>query len=329
MTFEADRATGDQFLTATFTADEGTGGPVTRWELTPGDGNPNSVPVTGSPITYTYTAPGTYTVTMTGSNETGSDAQVRTGYVTVGSGTTVARTSFNAVETAATGKTLTHVPLYSSGTTRNVDLWTAAYNWTCRTYSGGNGVLITARHVLHATHAPLDSSITFVNAAGATVTRTVQSTQVVNSWLGSINADLSVATLTADATGITPATLVPSDLADYWNPAIEAHTPGIILPSQERHCHSVVFTARNEWRPASGYNPQSDGLAYQAGDGDSGSPVFLLLDGVPVLVSHCYFANKGPDYAAMIASLEIIVAAAGLSLTVKSLSGYTTLPGGS
>ena len=327
MTFAADRTSGSQFLTATFTADEGTGGPVTRWELQPGDGNPHSQVVTGNPVTYTYTGSGTFTAVMTGSNESGSSQQTRNGYIVLGAGKTVARQSFDGVETLATGKDLSHVPIYSSGTTRNPSMWAASLDWTCRTYSGGNGVLITPRHVLHATHAPLDVSITFVTAAGATVTRNVLSTQVVNSGLGSINADLSVATLTADATGITPATLCPANLASYWNPAQEAKTPGIMLPSQNRHCHSIVFTARNEWQPTSGYNPQSAPLAYQAGDGDSGSPVFLILDGAPVLVSHCYFANKGPDYAALIASLATIVSNAGQSLTVKSLSGYTSLPG--
>ncbi|MEZ5358226.1 MAG: PKD domain-containing protein [Candidatus Zixiibacteriota bacterium] len=65
-------------LTVNFT-DLSTGAP-TSWSWDFGDGSGTS---TAQNPSYTYTAPGTYTVSLTASNAYGSDGEVKTGYITV------------------------------------------------------------------------------------------------------------------------------------------------------------------------------------------------------------------------------------------------------
>lgn len=58
---------------------------------------------------------------------------------------------------------------------------------------------------------------------------------------------------------------------------------------------------------------------------DSGSPLFLLIDGAAVAISHCHFATSGPDYSSHIAAINAIVTGDGKVLTIADLSGFTVL----
>jgi len=84
--FEGAPTSGSAPLTVQFT-DKSVGGP-TMWSWNFGDGSTDMVACP----THTYTTPGTYTVTLTASSQTGgSSTKVRDGYITVGqSGTIIA-----------------------------------------------------------------------------------------------------------------------------------------------------------------------------------------------------------------------------------------------
>jgi PKD repeat protein len=75
--FSADITGGDAPLTVWFT-DESTEDP-TSWEWDFGDGGSS----TEQNATHTYTAPGTYTVSLTVGNKVGRDTLTKTGYITV------------------------------------------------------------------------------------------------------------------------------------------------------------------------------------------------------------------------------------------------------
>jgi gliding motility-associated-like protein len=81
--FTADTTTGCSSAIITFT-DQSTGGP-TSWEWDFGDGS--ALVFLQNPIHF-YAAPGTYTVTLTASNSSGSDIEIKTSYITIFSGPT-------------------------------------------------------------------------------------------------------------------------------------------------------------------------------------------------------------------------------------------------
>ncbi|MGD9549190.1 MAG: S8 family serine peptidase [Candidatus Krumholzibacteriia bacterium] len=75
--FTGTPTSGDYPLVVAFT--DGSSGAPTGWSWTFGDGGTS---IQQNP-TYTYTAPGTYTVSLTVTNDFGSDSLTRTGYVNV------------------------------------------------------------------------------------------------------------------------------------------------------------------------------------------------------------------------------------------------------
>jgi len=96
--FSGSPTSGAYPLTVTFT-DQSTGNP-TAWSWNFGDNGTSTVQ---NPV-HTYTAAGTYTVTLTATNEYGSDAEVKTDYITVTEGgTTVLHVSDISVSRKTAG----------------------------------------------------------------------------------------------------------------------------------------------------------------------------------------------------------------------------------
>jgi len=303
---------------------------IETWVWDFGDGNTFGQRSSGLSVSHIFLNPGTYTVTGTVSNTSGSDTASVT--VTVGDNPMVGASAANALEALAPTLDL-DAPfgsvvgdaLYTTGTTRNPACWLASLDFTCRAYNG-NACLITPRHILFATHYPPSSPIEFVKSDGTLVSVAISSTQQVRPGATGTYGDLSLGTLASDVTGITPATLPPSNLADYWNPDKEAPTPAIILPvAIGRKARVVGMNLRSVWGPSSGYYVKSARYAYQPSGGDSGSPVFILIDGVPVLVSACFFANMGPAYHEFVTEIQALIGA--YTLTLADLSGFTDLYG--
>ncbi|OPZ45103.1 MAG: PKD domain protein [Euryarchaeota archaeon ADurb.BinA087] len=92
--FKANKTTGGIPLTVQFT-DLSTGSPTSwAWDFQ-NDGTTDSS--VQNPA-FTYTTPGTYTVNLTATNSKGSDSEVRTNYITVSSGPSLAVTTPNGGE---------------------------------------------------------------------------------------------------------------------------------------------------------------------------------------------------------------------------------------
>jgi hypothetical protein len=286
------------------------------WEFEDG-GLPVEQATSGATVAHSFIAPGTYNVVATVTNSSGSATGTRT--ITVGSATTLARAVWTAMADAATGVTYDTgtANLFVSGTTRNPSNWLAAWDWTARCYNC-NATAVTRRHVVYATHYGIPDSPQWVNASGSVTTGTVVSRRQVS-------GDLSVATLSADLpAGVTPALFSPSNLADYFDPELEARIPAVILPwNTGPQTRSVGLQSRFTWGPTV-HEPESKRWNYLPSGGDSGSPVFIIIDGQqPILLSSCFFAGMGPEYGAFATALDAITTADGYPLTYPDLSGFS------
>jgi YVTN family beta-propeller protein len=129
--FSASPVTGKAPLTVSFT-DQSTGAPDS-WKWAFGDGNSS---IEKNPV-YTYNKKGLYSVTLTASNENGSDSLTRTGYIAVSDVLNTPVSSFSA--SPASG----NVPLTVSFTDQSTGS-PAAWRWTF-----GDGSNSTEKNPVH------------------------------------------------------------------------------------------------------------------------------------------------------------------------------------
>jgi PKD repeat protein len=112
--FTATPISGEAPLNVTFT-DASTGSPTSwAWDFE----NDGIVDSTEQNATFTYTTAGTYTVNLTVSNDGGSDAEVKTDYITVssgGSGGDAPVASFSAAPTSGDAPLNVHLPTSRRG----------------------------------------------------------------------------------------------------------------------------------------------------------------------------------------------------------------------
>jgi len=148
--FTGSPTSGTVPLTVTFT-DQSSGAP-TSWSWTFGDGGTSTAQ---NPV-YTYNATGTYTVTLTATNAVGSDAETKTGYITVN--------ACNAPVAAFVGSpTSGAAPLTVAFTDQSTNSPTS-WSWTF-----GDGGTSTAQSPSHAysTAGTYTVSLTAANSCGS------------------------------------------------------------------------------------------------------------------------------------------------------------------
>lgn len=231
------------------------------------------------------------------------------------------------------GKPQTNVfTTYSpSGFSRNAACWangidlSCASPWNNQAGSLYAGTLISPRHMAFCDHAafyPTNGGvITFVSAAGIVITRTIASSVKV------AGADIRVALLNADVSGgVTFARVLPSNWQTYL-PGIDfvSTVPVMCLNQTERASIAALRSLGASFVNA--YPP-----AYAAYYGeiirfDSGNPVFLVINGQPVLVG--VFTTGGAGGGSFVSHYTNAVNAAmtslggGYQLTPVDLSGFT------
>lgn len=199
----------------------------------------------------------------------------------------------------------TQTNIYSSGTTRNANVWTGDYNLTGVAYSNttsGNaqrgGTLISPRHIIFVDHYKIavGATITFVTANGTEVTRTLSARQTI-SPAGSTpttNRDVTIGLLSSDVPGtLTWYKLMPADWQDYLTLYGNSNVPVVALDQQRN--------ALQRWRkiypyPASDpalraiynsvfvYHHLASSASQEIVVGDSGQPIFHPIDGELVLL---------------------------------------------
>ena len=119
--FDADITSGCAPLTVQFT-DTSAGSP-TSWSWSFPGGSPLSANTQG-PHTVTYSSPGTYTISLTVSNDCGSDDETKTSYITVSEAPTASASSNSPVSEGA------DIQLYGGPDSMITYSWTGPGGWT-------------------------------------------------------------------------------------------------------------------------------------------------------------------------------------------------------
>jgi vibriolysin len=149
--FSASLLSGGVPLTTTFTD---LSQAASSWSWNFGDGQTSTL----KNPSHTYTAMGTYTVTLTATNQFGSDAEVKTNYITV---TTPQPPVANFVA-SATQVYLNNVVTFTDKTLENPTTW----SWT---FEGGTPATSTAQNptVTYTTVGTYDVTLVVTNAQGS------------------------------------------------------------------------------------------------------------------------------------------------------------------
>lgn len=223
--------------------------------------------------------------------------------------------------------------------TRNVNCWAAPLNltgmspWNSRGSATRSGCAITPRHIILAKHYPLSASdtIRFVAADNSVVTRTIADTTLL-AESAYLEKDTQVCLLDSDLpASITPFKFLPADVDDYLPALDHWNLPALAFDSQEYALCVETFakywtispiTAGQFTQPTT--NPfltMSESIV----DGDSGNPIFLVVNNAPVLLSHWTHANGGPKYHTFLDLLAsaLTTLGGGHSLQTVDLSSFT------
>jgi uncharacterized delta-60 repeat protein len=236
-------------------------------------------------------------------------------------------TRISSVSTPSTSLTLFTTRGAGAGTTwvKNTNIWTnqsTDIDWTgiaSWNSSGGYlnaGTLISPKHVLMAAHyaIPNGAIITFVKNDNTVVTKTL----VSQTYIGN---DITVGILdSAVPAGITFYSLPPtmSDLASRlgiltYNGSQNNNIANLNIPvvsfDQEKKSsiHQVTYISDTEIQHIH-YSSSTSATRYQFSHptvpGDSGNPIFMLIDDTPILVATHYSSVSGPYFGGYISAIN-------------------------
>lgn len=241
----------------------------------------------------------------------------------------LARSVVDGIRAMAAGKPSSTKPIYSTQNhaatiyARNPACWAAAIDLTCASpwnSLGGitrAGTAISPRHTLHAAHYPVNigTNIRFVTLDNVVVNRTV--TAVENVPVGI--ADTQVALLNADLPEtITPAKFLPSDAYDYLPTIQQWSVPLLGLDASENamlfdsYMGAWAYPSRIAAERSAEWSPLTELIV----GGDSGNPVFMVINGEAVVVSH-WSSNPldiyavGPAYHRLLTEIEAVMTSLG------------------
>jgi hypothetical protein len=245
------------------------------------------------------------------------------------------------------------LPLWSSmdeaggqSFTWNANSWAAGLDFTCvspwnDSIAGepGNrgGTLISPCQIIFSKHYPFNvgDQISFVTADGQTVSRSIVAVNAL------ADTDLAIGLLDSDVpAGITPASVLPADYATYFpsngteipvarlNIARQAGVWDTTMVETQGASSVGTFDALAFTHPSADLEPTRAALSTTIINGDSGSPVFVILDNQPVLISLVTSGSDaefwGPDISDYIGEIDQVMAAqaqaAGLDPSADQLS---------
>jgi hypothetical protein len=221
----------------------------------------------------------------------------------------VGANSENNIDSRLVGKTkATHAPVYTSQDhvsgiyVRNPSCWLGNIDITCVSPWNSTeahlraGTLITPRHVLFAAHYPIaqGATIRFVALNNTVVTRTV--THIITHPDFSNNLpDFQIGLLDSDVPGtITPAKVLPDNYTDYFSPSYR-YAPVVIVDQEEKALVADIGGTINGNYVYLATPTDSQRLAFSEIMivGDSGSPVLLIINDTPVIITIMTFGGAG------------------------------------
>lgn len=214
--------------------------------------------------------------------------------------------------------------------TRNAGCWASSLNWTGvspHNFSGGfqrGGTLVSPRHLIWANHfnIPNGTTITFVNAHNQAFTRTITSSTDIQ------NSDIRVGVLNSDIdASIAFYSVLPADWRDYLPTVFFTLLPLVTTDQEQkalcRELTNVTSIGLIAHRRAP--SPPRQALSENIVVGDSGQPMFMLINGEMVFMG-THYTNFG--IAPIMTRITEINAAmatlgGGYQLTQADLSEFT------
>lgn len=207
--------------------------------------------------------------------------------------------------------------------TRNTACWAAGIDltaipvWNSVRGSRANGIAITSRHVLHASHVSvgIGATLRFVTNGNVVVTRTITA-------IDDVGIDLQIATLDSDLPEtITPAKVLPAD----WQDDLTIGSIPLVCADQSRGIFVRDTTAYYE---SNGTRIISHELSQSAAradytepiiTGDSGAAIGVILNGELLAIGTHYSATACPMLSSYSTEINAILAATSKSLTAVTL----------
>ena len=222
---------------------------------------------------------------------------------------------------------------------RNPDCWAADLDLTCISpwnSTGGAtraGTLVSPRHIVFAKHYMIGvgATVRFVKMDGTVVDRTMTAREYLGDapqpWGDPIWDDICVGVLDSDVpAGINFCKILPDTFSNhfsYYKPK------GAMALDQEEKATVVDANPGGAW--ASAFEPtDSQRLAFyeEKISGDSGNPIFWIIDGELILISTITWGGPGSGPCYVYKTTEINAAmtslGGGYQLTTKDLSAYPT-----
>lgn len=254
---------------------------------------------------------------------------------TVDSFTSYVDGSLGAHTTTSTDALLSgeDVNLFSSTNpfTRNSQCWAASLDWTGVSPTNSldplrrGGALISPRHLVWANHfnIPNETSLTFVDNINQTVIRTVSNSLQVS------NSDIRVGVLNEDVSeSISFYSVLPAGWRDYLVTVLSTSLPLITITQDKKViCREMFNILSNSQLLAHGIAQKTNRSAYTAPlvVGDSGQPLFILINGELILLGCHYTATGIPQLAKYIDEINAAMTTlgGGYQLTTADLSAFT------
>lgn len=223
---------------------------------------------------------------------------------------------------------------------RNVDCWANINLTCCSPFNSmlGNriaGTAVTKRHMVTAAHYEMiiGTTVRFVTAANVVVTRTVTGAARHPDYFPYF-PDVTLYTLDSDLPDtITPCKLLPANYTSYLNHLVDGRPPALVLDQEEKaliwdwyeNGQSVKFSQPND----STRNGYFEGIFH----GDSGNPIFVIINDAPVLLTVLTAPGVGTFLTPQIAKLNQMILTAdaqagvstGYTISTADLTGFPTI----
>ncbi len=245
---------------------------------------------------------------------------------------TVGRNASEAIDSRIAGKdaatalrvftTQDHAPLVGLPIyVRNTASWcydlrqqmTCISPWNSQGFAHGGGTAITAQHIINNTHVAIahGRTVRFITAEPPYLVVN----RVITGKASLPNTDLTVYALDSPLPPtITPCKVLPSNYASYLGYLENGRPPIMVLDQEEKaNVHELrgfAYQGPNAWFVQPGLHRKRVEFYEGVEIGDSGNPVFLILNDNLILLTTLETAVTGPFVTPQISMLNAMIAAA-------------------
>jgi hypothetical protein len=248
------------------------------------------------------------------------------------------RNSCDQIDSRIAGLTDRAVPIYLNPSdtlgvyVRNSESWLADVDHTCiAAWNTGEGTrrggtLISPGHVIFAKHYPLSPghSVRWVTADNVMIERTITATA------NAAGCDFTIGRLASDVPNtISFARALPTNLLSYITQS--GNGACVVMTNQDRRLNvSQVANLNGQWFNEFPTDPTRLAFFQSIVNGDSGSPMFLVINGALALAAITSGPGAGSGDAihqhipAINAAMTTL--GGGYQLTQVSLAGFPTYP---